>query len=122
MVRLFIKAKFSSNVASKQSYDEETQFNEQNIRVYLAELEEYISNLITMMAYKKDDPNAAISSVPLESLKKKEFDKKDLMIDAPYETEKQLTQEGDEPLNMDDEDIIDPKALYKNFVDLVAGK
>ena len=41
-----------------------------------------------MMAYKKDDPNAAISSVPLERLNKKEFDKRDLFIDAPYETEK----------------------------------
>ena len=41
-----------------------------------------------MMAYKKDDPNAAISSVPLEKLNKKDFDKKDLQIDAPYETEK----------------------------------
>ena len=79
-----------------------------------------------MMAYKKDDPNAAISSVPLERLNKKEFDKRDLFIDAPYETEKgnfsgQPTQEGDEALTMDDDAIIDPKALYKNFVDLVAG-
>ena len=80
-----------------------------------------------MMAYKRDDPNAAISSVPLEKMHKKDFDKTDTGIEAPYETEKgdfsgQPTQEGDEALNnMDDDDIIDPKALYKNFVDLVAN-
>jgi hypothetical protein len=49
-------------------YDENTQFNENNIIPYLAELEEYISALITYVAYKRDDPNAAISSVPLEKL------------------------------------------------------
>lgn len=126
MVKMFIRARFQSNVANKQTYDEETQFNEQNIRNYLAELEEYISNLITMIAYKRDDPNAAISSVPLERLNKKEFDKRDLFIDAPLETEKgnfsgAATQEGDEPPANDDDAIIDPKALYKNFVDLVTG-
>jgi hypothetical protein len=33
-------------------YDEDTQFNENNVTVYLAELEEYIAILITYMAYK----------------------------------------------------------------------
>jgi hypothetical protein len=63
---MFLKAKFQSNVSMRQSYDDDTQFNEQNIRTFLAELEEYISNLITIIAYERDDPNAAISSVPLE--------------------------------------------------------
>jgi hypothetical protein len=50
------------------SYDENTIFNESNIVMHLAELEEYISSLITYVAFKKDDPNAAISAVPLEKL------------------------------------------------------
>jgi hypothetical protein len=50
------------------TYDENTIFNENNIIMYLAELEEYISSLITYVAFKRDDPNAAISSVPLEKL------------------------------------------------------
>ena len=37
-------------MADKQTYDEDTQFNENNIGNYLAELEEYISNFITMIA------------------------------------------------------------------------
>lgn len=70
------------------SYDENTNFNENNIIPYLAELEEYISSLITFVAYRRDDPNAAISSVPLEKLTQKEFNKKKIAIDAPVDTER----------------------------------
>lgn len=55
------------------NYDEGFVFNESNIISYLAELEEYISSLITYVAFKRDDPNAAISSIPLEKLSQKEF-------------------------------------------------
>ena len=51
MVQMFQKARFQSNDADKQTYDDDTQFNENNIGNYLAELEEYISNFITMIAY-----------------------------------------------------------------------
>ena len=43
----FKDAQFSTNVSTAQSYDEHTHFTEQNITTYLAELEEYISSLIT---------------------------------------------------------------------------
>jgi hypothetical protein len=49
----------------------------------LAELEEYISNLITLIAHERDDPNAAISSVPLDKLIPKDFDAKRAEIEAP---------------------------------------
>ena len=97
----------------RQSYDEDTQFNEQNIRNYLAELEEYISNLITIIAYERDDPNAAISSVPLEKLTPNEFDAREMQIDAPTE---QMTDAGEDPLSLDEEGIVDSKTLYKNFM------
>jgi len=51
MVEMFYKTNFKSTIANKQSYDKETQFNETNVVSYLAELEEYISNFITMVAY-----------------------------------------------------------------------
>jgi len=51
MVEMFQKSHFQSSVASSQSYDKDTQFNEGNIVTYLAELEEYVSNFITMVAY-----------------------------------------------------------------------
>ena len=73
-------------------YDTTTVFNESNIIMYLAELEEFISSLITYLAFKRDDPNAAISSVPLERLTQKDFLKKEIWIDAPIDTERDLGQ------------------------------
>jgi hypothetical protein len=57
------------------TYDEDTTFNDKNVTSFLSEVEEYISNLITYIAYKGENPNAAISSIPLEKLGVKEFDK-----------------------------------------------
>ncbi len=36
--------------------------------MYLAELEEYVSLLITYLAYKQENPDAAISSLSLERM------------------------------------------------------
>ena len=88
MVDQFKRSRFGLAVASNMNYDENTLFNENNIIPYLAELEEYISALITFVAYKRDDPNAAISSVPLEKLPQKEFNKREIAIDAPVDTER----------------------------------
>ena len=87
----------------------------------MAELEEYILNLITIIAYERDDPNAAISSVPLENLLPKEFDAREMHIDAPVDHDKgsfpgALTDAGDDPHSLEDEAIIDSKTLYKNFM------
>lgn len=43
MVGDFGKSKFFLSVAQGMQYDEETQFNEGNVTMYLGELEEYIS-------------------------------------------------------------------------------
>ena len=48
--------------------------------VYLAELEEYIALLITYMAYKMENPDAAISSLSLEKMANKEFDKGPIIV------------------------------------------
>ena len=56
-------------------YDTETQFNEVNITNYLAELEEYFSTLITFNAGKRGETNPAISTVPLDALNDKNFEK-----------------------------------------------
>jgi hypothetical protein len=112
MVQLFKKTKFSLAVASNMSYDENLQFNENNIIPYLAELEEYISALITFVAYKRDDPNAAISSVPLDKLPQKEFNKREIAIDAPVDTERDISMMGartDAGTDLEDEMIADPK-------------
>ena len=55
MVEHFKRCKFLLNVASPMNYDEGIVFTENNITTYLAELEEYISALVTVTAYKRDD-------------------------------------------------------------------
>lgn len=52
MVEYFKKSHFFLSVASNMQYDEDTVFNEANVTLYLAELEEYISLFITYLAYK----------------------------------------------------------------------
>ena len=46
MTKLFGSSKFMLAVANQMTYEEGTQFNEQNVTYFLAELEEYISSLI----------------------------------------------------------------------------
>jgi len=75
MVGLFKQSQFFLSVAQHMQYDDDTQFNENNVTMYLAELEEYISLLITYLAYKQENPDAAISSLSLERMVQKEFDK-----------------------------------------------
>jgi hypothetical protein len=72
----------------------------------LAELEEYIANLITLIAHERDDPNAAISSVPLDKLTPKDFDAKRAEIEAPGES---LTEAGDDPMGLEEEAVVDPR-------------
>jgi hypothetical protein len=106
MVALFKKSKFNLSVATHMNYDNNTSFNENNVIPYLAELEEYISILITYVAYKRDDPNAAISSVPLEKLPQKDFNKKEIAIDAPVDTERDASMMAARTDAGDDEDMI----------------
>lgn len=104
MVEMFKKSKFFLCVAQKMNYEDGIVFTENNIVSYLAELEEYISSLITYVAFKKDVPNAAIVTIPLEKLSQKEFNKKNIAIDPPIDY---LINEGAET-----GEIISSKELY----------
>lgn len=90
----------------------------------MAELEEYISSLITYVAFKRDDPNAAISSVPLERLTQKDFGRKEMIIDAPIDTERDtsLAAARTEMGDGEEDAIIDSKQLYMKFLDMVGKK
>jgi len=84
----------------------------------LSELEEYISNLITVLAYKRGDPHPAISSVPFERLNNKEFASKDLAIDAPIDHEiMEATTVDNDTMGQDDNNynFIEAKELYANY-------
>ena len=126
MIKLFKQSKFYLSVAANMAYDENTVFNENNIVQNLAELEEYISSLITYVAFKRDDPNAAISSVPLEKLNQKDFQKKEIQIDAPIDTERgdgsMLGAKTDVGGDLEEDVIVDSKQLYMKFMDMVGKK
>ena len=115
MVENFKKSHFFLSVAQNMQYDDDLVFNETNVLQFLAELEEYISLFITYMAYKQENPDAAISSLSLEHMAIKEFDKKDINIDAPNAGEVNL--QNDET-DAEDDVITDPRSLYKRFDDL----
>ena len=118
MVQMFKKSKFFLCVAQKMNYEDGITFTENNIVQYLAELEEYISSLITYSAFKRDDPNAAISSIPLEKLNQKDFLKRAQNIDPPLDSNVQNEGDG----QVDPFDIISSKELYAKFMDLVEKK
>ena len=127
MIDQFRQSQFFLSVAQGMHYDEETQFNENNVTHYLAELEEYIAILITFMAYKQSNPDAAISSLSLEKMALKEFDKGPtgvnhslrllyIQIEAPNSHDVNLTEDAD----TEDDVITNGKDLYKRFENLVS--
>ena len=81
MISKFNESRFQLAVASHQQYDEETQFNENNVTLYLAELEEFVSNFITFLAQREKNPDAPISALSLDVMANKEFDKGAMQID-----------------------------------------
>ena len=85
IVEAFVRAKFQLSVASKMNYNDGIVFTENNIVAYLAELEEYVGSLITYTAFKREDPNAATSAIPLNQLNEKKFGQKDLEVSAASE-------------------------------------
>jgi vacuolar-type H+-ATPase subunit I/STV1 len=102
----FKKSHFFLSVAQNAQYDEDTQFNENNVISYLAELEEYISLFITYLAYKQENPDAAISSLSLEKMAIKEFDKDKLIIDAPNSNDIGMMNDD---METEDEVTVDPR-------------
>ena len=70
MCESFKRCKFLLNVATAMDYDDGIVFTENNVTQYLAELEEYITALITVTAYKRDDANAATSTRGMKGKKR----------------------------------------------------
>lgn len=83
MVDKFAESRFQLAVASHMTYDDDVQFNENNVTQYLTELEEYMSQFITFLAHREKNPDAHISALPLDIMTNKEFAKDPMSIDAP---------------------------------------
>ena len=119
MVDMFKQSKFYLCVAQKQDYKDGITFTENNIVQYLAEVEEYISSLITYTAFKNEKDDAAITYIPLENLEPKDHNKAQITL-----------QKGEAPMgieirDVDDEavgkgepaeyEVVTAKDLYKRF-------
>lgn len=116
MVLLFKNSKFFLSVAQDMTYDDEIVFNDKNVTQFLAELEEYISNLITYLAFKQENPNAPISAISFDALGVKEFDRGPMAIEAPNAHEITV-EEGREAV--DEDPVNNRKDLFKKFMGLV---
>jgi hypothetical protein len=96
-------------------YDDDLQFNETNVTLYLAELEEYISLFITYLAYKQENPDAAIASLSLDQMKVKEFINNMIAVD-PKDSKDIVFPQDD--LETEDEITTDPKKLFKMYEEM----
>lgn len=117
MVEAFRKSHFFLSVAQPMQYDKETQFNESNVTLFLAELEEYISLFITYLAYKQEAPDAAIASLSLNDLKQKDFDKEKNPFSNVDNKGSNDIQYNDD-LETEDEITTDPSKLFKIFEEM----
>lgn len=114
MVNAFKESKFYLCVAQRQNYTDGINFTENNIVQYLAELEEYISSLITYTAFKNEKPDAAISYIPLEKLDPKDYNKKNnaYNFEKPLGTELNVVDEDMEPPEYE---LVNARELFKRF-------
>ena len=116
MVDKFSASHFTLAVANHMHYDEEVVFNENNVTVYLSELEEYISNFITYLATKDRQPDAPIAGLSLENMTNKDHDKKDIAIEAPNAHDWNARE--DETNTEAEEIVINPRDLYRKYEEL----
>lgn len=117
MVTGFSTSHFQLAVASHMHYDDDTVFNENNVTLYLSELEEYISAFITYLAQREKNPDAPISALSLDAMANKEFDKGAIVIDAPAAHD--FANVDDETAEGDDI-VTNPKDLYRKFEELAS--
>ena len=109
----FKKSSFQLAIASNQEINWDD-VNEINIITVLIELEEYFSLLMTYMAQRKNNPDAHVSTLPLDMMTSKNFKADPIAIDAP--------NAGDVPsedeTQADDEIVTNPAEKYRKFQEL----
>jgi len=115
MVEKFESSHFMLAVANHMQYDEDTVFNENNVTLFLSELEEYISCFITFLAQREKNPDAPISALSLDNMANKDFDKVTGAIEVPsahdFDNLDADTTEGDDV-------VTNPKDLYRKYEEL----
>ena len=114
MVACFRSSHFKLAVASRMQYDEQTQFNENNVTMYLAELEEFVSSLITYVAQRDQKPDAQISALNLDQMTVKEYDKGPISIEN-MPNSNQFTQSFEDDATTEDDIITNKRDLFRKF-------
>jgi len=102
MVKRFRDSKISLSVAESKIYDDTTTFNEQNVIEYLAEVEEYVKCLITVMATQFGVKCPILIPLGLDELPKK--------IEPPVFPKDHL-------LNTEDEDGDVDETMFSDMLD-----
>jgi hypothetical protein len=105
---------FKLAVASHMAYDEGTQFNENNVTQYLAELEEFISSFIQHLAQREKNPDAPISALSLDAMTNKEFDKGPMAIEN-IPNSNAFNNNFEDDATAEDEIITNKRDLFKKF-------
>lgn len=117
MINDFNESRFQLAVASHQQYDDDTQFNENNVTTYLTELEEYISSFVTYLAQREKNPDAHISALPLDIMTKKDFYADPIAIDAPNITD--FVSMEDET-NAEEEIVTKSTDIYRKYEEMAS--
>jgi len=118
MINVFGDSHFTLAVASAMQYDEDTVFSENNVTLYLSELEEHISNFITYLAAREKNPDAPISALPLDTMANKDFDKKESAIEVPSAHDFANVDDETTTEAAGDDIVTNPKDLYRKFEEL----
>lgn len=93
------------------------QFNENNVTLYLSELEEYISTFITFLAQRNKTSYPSIQALPLDTIGVKDFSKGQIQIDTGMPAEyAHIVEEAD----TEDEYLTNPRDLFKKFNEIAA--
>lgn len=115
MIKKFKQSSIKLSVAEDKIYDETTTFNEQNLNEYLAEVEEYIKCLLTLMGMKFGFEHPMLSALGLDELPSK--------IEAPAIPKDVLMdeEEEEEPDDNTLNDMLD-KTKYDKMISEIMEK
>lgn len=117
MVANFQDSEFNLAVTQPMQYHDDVQFNENNVTLYLSELEEYISMFITFLAQRNKTSYPSIQALPLDKIGIKDFSKGQVQIDTSMPAEyAHIVEDAD----TEDEYLTNAKDLFKKFNEIAS--
>jgi chromosome segregation ATPase len=117
MLNNFGLSSIALSVAEDKIYNETTTFNEQNVNGYLAEVEEYIKCLLTLIGKQHGFEHPMLTALGLEDLPAK-FEPPNLPKEVPNDGEEEEEEPDDQTLN----DMLDPGKFDKMMEGIMEKK